>query len=95
MSLFLYRTLALLQSLNDSAVFKNSSRAFVPAFFEAIMLGVANNIEVYSNDADLLSNKIKELKELQDFKQFMGSASNSKNRIAKRLEIALKIFKVN
>ena len=88
------RTLALLQMLNDPAVFKNSSSAFVPAFFEAIMLGVANNIEVYSNDTALLSKKITELKESQEFKQFMGSASNSKNRIAKRLEIALKIFEV-
>lgn len=56
------RTLTLLLSLNDSTVFKNSSRAFVPAFFEVIMFGVANNIEVYSNDTDLLSNKIKKLK---------------------------------
>lgn len=88
------KTIILLEELNDTLVFKNASNAFVPAYFEAIMLGVANNIEAYSNDTVLLSNKIKELKESQEFKQYMGSASNSKKRIERRLEIALSIFEV-
>lgn len=88
------KTIILLEELNDTFVFKNANNAFVPAYFEAIMLGVANNIEAYSNDTVLLSNKIKELKESQEFKQYMGSASNSKKRIERRLEIALSIFEV-
>lgn len=88
------QTMSLLYSLTDLNVFKNSSNAFVPAYFEAIMLGVANNINVYSNNTALLKDKIKELKESQDFKQYMGSASNSKKRIESRLKIALGIFEV-
>ena len=88
------KTIVLLEELNDSSVFKNANNFFVPAYFEAIMLGVANNIEAYSNDTALLSDKIKELKESQEFKQYMGSASNSKKRIERRLEIALRIFEV-
>lgn len=88
------KTIILLEELNDTFVFKNANNTFVPAYFEAIMLGVANNIEAYSNDTVLLSNKIKELKESQEFKQYMGSASNSKKRIERRLEIALSIFEV-
>lgn len=88
------KTIILLEELNDTFVFKNANNTFVPAYFEAIMLGVANNIKAYSNDTVLLSNKIKELKESQEFKQYMGSASNSKKRIERRLEIALSIFEV-
>ena len=88
------KTICLLNSLTDHNVFKNASNAFVPAYFEAIMLGVANNINVYSNNTDLLMDKIKELKNSQDFKQYMGSASNSKKRIESRLAIALSIFEV-
>lgn len=88
------QTMSLLYSLKDTNVFKNTSNAFVPAYFEAIMLGVANNIDVYSNNTALLMKKIKELKESQDFKQYMGSASNSKKRIESRLAIALSIFEV-
>lgn len=88
------KTIILLEELNDTFVFKNANNTFVSAYFEAIMLGVANNIKAYSNDTVLLSNKIKELKESQEFKQYMGSASNSKKRIERRLEIALSIFEV-
>lgn len=88
------QTMSLLYSLTDLNVFKNSSNAFVPAYFEAIMLGVANNINVYSNNTALLKDKIQELKTSQDFKQYMGSASNSKKRIESRLKIALGIFEV-
>lgn len=88
------KTISLLKKLNNASVFKNSSKAFVPAYFEAIMLGTANNIEAYSNDIALLSDKIKELKKSQEFKQYMGSASNSKKRIERRLEVALSIFEV-
>ena len=88
------KTMSLLYSLKAPNVFKNTSNAFVPAYFEAIMLGVANNIDVYSNNTALLIEKIKELKDSQDFKQYMGSASNSKKRIESRLAIALSIFKV-
>ena len=88
------QTISLLYSLKAPNVFKNTSNAFVPAYFEAIMLGVANNIDVYSNNTALLIEKIKELKDSQDFKQYMGSASNSKKRIESRLAIALSIFEV-
>lgn len=89
------KTINLLKSLDDDTVFKNSSNAFVPAYFEAIMVGTARNIDSYVKDKELLRQKIKELKHSDRYKQHMGSASNSKYRISKRLEEALNIFKIS
>lgn len=89
------KTISLLKSLDDDTVFKNSSNAFVPAYFEAVMVGTARNIDSYAKDKELLRKKIKELKNSDRYKQHMGSASNSKYRISKRLEEALNIFKIS
>lgn len=86
------RTINLLKSIGDAGVFKNSSNNFVPAYYEAIMLGVGRNIDLYEKDIDLLVDKVKVLKDSIEFKKYMGSASNSKNRIERRLAIALEIF---
>lgn len=86
------RTINLLKSIGDIGVFKNSSNNFVPAYYEAIMLGVSRNIDLYEKDICLLVAKIKALKDSIEFKKYMGSASNSKNRIERRLAVALEIF---
>lgn len=89
-----YKTIGLLKCLDDTNVFKNDNNAFVPAYFEAIMVGVARNISAYLKNKRLLTRNIEVLKNSPEFKQYMGSASNSKSRIAKRLEVALKIFDI-
>ncbi len=87
------RTLMLINNTsNSTSVFRNHLNRFVPAFFEGIMLGIAQNIDQFEENPDLVVEKINELKEDEDFKAYSGSASNSKSRIKKRLTRANEIF---
>jgi uncharacterized protein with ParB-like and HNH nuclease domain len=87
--------LRLINALEDANVFRTAKNAFVPAYFEGIMIGLAQNIDRYSDTPsglELLRHKINSLKEDEDFKRFSGVASNSKSRIKNRLRRANKIF---
>ena len=86
------QVMKLLDGLNDQTVFKNERNFFVPAYYEGITIGVAQNYEKYESDTDLLKKKIIKLKTDEDFKKYSGSASNSKNRIKNRLKRANQIF---
>ncbi len=82
--------------LNDpEQVFRNHKNRFVPAFFEGIIIGLAQNIEKYRDNADLLEEKVQILKTDDDFRAYSGSASNSRSRIKKRLTRANEIFSNN
>lgn len=84
--------LDILTSLNNDSIFRNARNLFVPAEFEGITIGIAQNIERFRNDNELLKEKINELKEDTDFRRFSGSASNSKSRIRTRLSRVQEIF---
>lgn len=88
------RTLELIKSkvINYDEVFSNHRNFFVPAFYEGVMIGLAQNINIYENNSELLEQKINELKKDETFKNYSGSASNSKSRIKKRLQRANEIF---
>jgi hypothetical protein len=64
----------------------------VPALYEGIMIGLAQNLTIYKENIELLRKKIVELKTDNDFKKFSGSASNSRSRIKKRLSRVSTIF---
>ncbi|MBR3624457.1 MAG: hypothetical protein IKN43_14045 [Selenomonadaceae bacterium] len=76
----------------DDSVFRNKRNLFVPAYYEGITIGIGQNINRYKDDTSLMSIRIKELKNDEQFKKYSGTASNSKNRIRKRLERAIEIF---
>lgn len=82
----------LINSLDDSKVFKNNRNTFVPALFEGIMIGVAHNFQYYKENKDILRNNINELKEDENFKHLSGSSSNSRSRVKSRLKRVLEIF---
>ena len=82
----------MINTLGDKGIFRNERNLFVPAYFEGITIGIAQNIQIYRNQLDLLGEKIEELKGDADFKRFSGSASNSKSRIKTRLYRANQIF---
>ncbi len=84
--------LGIIDSLGDENVFRNESKSFVPALYEGITIGVAQNLAIYRESIELLRKKIAELKKDDDFKKFSGSASNSRSRIKKRLSRASAIF---
>ena len=83
----------LLDDLNDDNVFKNERNTFVPAYFDGITIGLAQNIKYYKDcNSQCLSEKVKQLKLDEDFKKYSGSASNSRSRVQKRLTRANQIF---
>lgn len=84
--------LDLLAELNDENIFRNERNLFVPAEFEGITIGIAQNYDIYSENKELLRKKIAELKQDSGFKKASGSASNSKSRIKSRLKRVQEIF---
>ncbi len=89
----LMRVLELVGSANDEKIFRNHRGFFVPAYFEGILIGVAQNIDKYTDNIDLLKTKITELKSDVEFRRFSGSASNSRSRIRNRLQRINQIFR--
>jgi uncharacterized protein with ParB-like and HNH nuclease domain len=89
----LMRVLQLVDSANDDKIFRNHRGFFVPAYFEGILIGVAQNINKYTDNIDLLKTKITELKSDAEFRRFSGSASNSRSRIRNRLQRINQIFR--
>lgn len=87
--------ITMIDNIGDDKIFRNTRNLFVPANFEGILIGVAQNVNHYRNNLELLKRKIDELKSDKDFKRFSGSASNSKSRTRKRLNRANKIFSEN
>lgn len=86
------RVLELIYQIEDNKIFRNERNLFVPAYFEGILIGVAQNIETYAEDLELLKSKITQLKSDDDFKRYSGTSSNSKSRIRNRLKRVDEIF---
>lgn len=86
------KSLELVHRLGNEKVFRNDNNLFVPANFEGILVGIAQNIEKYNNNLEILQLKIDQLKTDENFKRFSGSASNSRSRIKNRLKRANEIF---
>ena len=86
------RVLELLSSVNDEKIFRNHRGFFVPAYFEGILIGVAQNINKYTGNIALLESKVAELKSDTEFRRYSGSASNSRSRIRNRLQRINQIF---
>ena len=86
------KVLKLIHQIGDPKIFRNDKNLFVPAYFEGILIGVAQNIDKYAEDIELLKSKITQLKSDTDFKRYSGTASNSRSRIRNRLKRADEIF---
>lgn len=86
------KVMKLLREVCDNTVFRNERNAFVPAYYEGIMIGIAQNIERYEAEPQLIRKKVELLKENNDFKRYSGSASNSRSRVKNRLKQANQIF---
>jgi hypothetical protein len=86
------RVLELINQIGEPKIFRNDRNLFVPAYFEGILIGVAQNIDKYAEDLQLLKLKIRQLKSDTDFRRYSGTASNSRSRIGNRLKRADEIF---
>ena len=87
------KVMRMLRDAGDSSMFRNDRKGFVPAYYEGITLGIAQNLEKYEARPELILERIQALKEDREFKKYSGSASNSKSRIKNRLKVANKIFR--
>jgi len=87
------RTIHLL-SVFGKEVFLASNSGFSTSLFEGITIGVANNIDYYEKNIDILGDKISEIKIDSEFGKYMGSAASSKNRVKKRIQRAIKVFEI-
>lgn len=87
-------TLTLIRNSVDEPekVFYSEKNRFVATYFDSITISVAQNMDKYRNNPELLRSKISELKTDSDFKNFSGTASNSRSRVKQRLQRANEIF---
>ncbi len=88
----LEEVIQMLNAISNESIFRNERNLFVPALFEGITIGIAQNIKKYRDNDELLKRKISEIKADVEFKRFSGSASNSRSRIRNRLHRANEIF---
>lgn len=86
------KVIKMIKNVCDDKVFRNERNAFVPAYYEGIMIGIAQNVEKYESEPQLIREKVDQLKKDDDFKRYSGSASNSRSRVKNRLRQANAIF---
>lgn len=73
--------------------FRGSNNVFSTSLFDCVTFGIAKHLPRYlSERTDIIIKKIDELKESESFKKASGSASASKSRIIKRIDVAEEIF---
>jgi hypothetical protein len=74
-------------------VFRGSNNVFSTSLYDCVTIGISKYLQRYSTErTDVIINKIEELKKSENFKKASGSASASKSRIIKRIEVATEIF---
>ena len=74
-------------------VFRGSNSVFSTSLYDCVMIGVTHNLNHYKRqDAATMEARVKALKQSEAFKKASGSASASKSRIIKRIDVALEIF---
>ena len=77
------------------SVFRGSNNVFSTSLFDCVMIGLTRYISHYKKQrTDQIIAKIEELKISPNFKKASGSASASKSRIMKRIEVAEEIFAI-
>ena len=86
------RVMAMLSNVAEKSIFRSNRNLFVPAYYEGITIGIAQNIALYERNQQLILINIERLKQDEAFKRYSGSASNSKNRVKNRLNRANEIF---
>lgn len=74
-------------------VFRGSNNVFSTSLYDCVMIGISKYISRYRTErTDVIIKKIEALKVSDSFRKASGSASASKSRILKRIEVAEEIF---
>jgi hypothetical protein len=86
------KTLKILAPIGKD-VFRGSNNVFSTSLFDCVTIGISKYLDRYNEErTDVIIKKIEELKISDNFKKASGSASASKSRIMKRIEVADEIF---
>jgi hypothetical protein len=89
-----FRTVNVLKNL-DNSIFRFNNNQFSTSLYDAIMVGIAKNIDGYEKkNKEFIEKKINLLKKDSKFRQYTGAASSSKSRVIKRMARAMEIFKI-
>lgn len=76
-------------------VFRGLNAVFSTSLYDCVMYGIGTNLDYYDKQrTDIIKNKIDSLKTSEAFKKASGSASASKSRVIRRIEVAEEIFSV-
>ncbi|MFD3165185.1 DUF262 domain-containing protein [Herpetosiphon sp. NSE202] len=77
-------------------VFKGKNGGFSASIYDVVTIGIAKYIDRYEKaEISVINDKIRELYHDSEFISAMGTASNNKARINKRIEIAERLFNIN
>lgn len=90
------KSFAVLNEIAEDQVFKKNFRGkFLESYFEAIGIGVGQNIEDYSTSEDMkvLERKIKAIEDQKVFAERKGSGTNTKVRVAHIVPFGIAYFK--
>lgn len=81
------------ESVSDpERIFWGVNNRLVASYFDAITVSIAQNLDKYKKNPNLLEKKINILKNDDKFRSFSGSAPSSRSRVKGRLQRANKIF---
>ncbi|MCA0350427.1 MAG: DUF262 domain-containing protein [Chloroflexi bacterium] len=76
-------------------VFKGKNGGFSASIYDVVTIGIAKYIDGYEKvEINVINDKIRELYNDREFISAMGTASNNKARINKRIEIAERLFNI-
>lgn len=85
------RTINVLLKLDEPHIFWRNS--FSATLYDGIMIGLANNIEFYEKNIELLKMKIDQLKKNKDFNdKYSGSQSHNARNVKGRIKVSNEIF---
>lgn len=85
------RTINVLLKLDEPHIFWRNS--FSATLYDGIMIGLANNIEFYEKNIELLKMKIDQLKKNKDFNdKYSGSQSHNAQNVKGRIKVSNEIF---
>lgn len=85
--------MGVLENLKDRDIFKLGKRYFTTSMYDAIMLSLSDErVDLSQIDYQDLGQKIDELKEIEDFKKYVGSASSNPTSITNKVKVAKRVM---
>ena len=82
----------LLSSGCDVKTFRFNRGGFSSSLYDAVMIGIAKNIDYYEQKQEEVKNRVSKIKEDKEFRNSTGSGTGTITQVMKRIDIALSVF---